>query len=447
MALSDAIDLRARVNASTSGRVAVRLAAAVDAERAVAPAVAVFDRDGAVVVDSPEAIGVVAGEVIDHSSHVALPPLVNAHAHLDLTGIDPIPHDGTVADWAGQVRARRATTPEAIAAAVREGVRRSVAGGTGFIGDIAGGFGIAALEALRDVAPSAGLQGIGYVEVFGIGKSSSRGVEFLRGLRARIVDERGGIRLGVSPHAPYSCDDAVYAAAAELGLPIATHLAETLDEDRFVRDGSGPFADLLKSVDAWTPDLKGWGRGPVERVQPLLQGRGAALVHLNYLDETGVQLLAREIGVARPNVPVYCPRASAFFRHPVPGHASHRYRELLATGLPVALGTDSALVIGDAPTISVLDEMRFLWRRDQINPGHLVAMATAHGARALGMDVSRVRLPAVGAPGSKCMLLVPCDVAPSTGTTGSPGDRATKAIRSALSGQQPSHWLWRPGTG
>lgn len=442
MTLSDGMDLRARVNASPSGRVAVRLAAAVDAVRAIAPAVAVFDREGPVAVDTPEAIGAMPGEVIDLSTHVALPPLVNAHAHLDLTGIDPIPFDGTFANWAGQVRARRATTPEAVTAAVREGVRRSVEGGTGFIGDIAGGFGIAALEALRGAAAETGLQGVGYVEVFGIGTSSARGVEFLRGLPAQVADERGGIRLGVSPHAPYSCDDAVYAAAAELGLPVATHLAETLDEVRFVRDGSGPFADLLRSVGAWTPDLRGWDRGPVERVQPLLQGRGAALVHLNYLDDAGLELLSREVGAAGCSVPVYCPRASEFFRHPVPGHPPHRYREMLTAGLPVALGTDSALVIGDAPTISVLDEMRFLWRRDGIDPMHLVAMATVHGARALGIDPVLVRLPRAGVPGSRRMLLLETGAMSGLSAPIRPGERASVALRNGLSGGRMCNWLW-----
>jgi cytosine/adenosine deaminase-related metal-dependent hydrolase len=443
MALPDGVDLRARVNASPTGRVAVRLAAAVDAERAIAPAVAVFDREGPVVVDAPEAIGAMPGEVIDLSSHVALPPLVNAHAHLDLTGIDPIPFDGTFANGAGQVRARRATTPEAITAAVREGVRRSVAGGTGFIGDIAGGFGVAALKALRDAAAAAGLQGVGYVEVFGIGTSSARGVEFLRGIRAQIASERGGIRLGVSPHAPYSCDDAVYAAAAELGLPVATHLAETLDEDRFVRDGSGPFADLLKSVGAWTPDLRGWGRGPVERVQPLLKGRGAALVHLNYLDDAGLELLSREVGAAGCSVPVYCPRASEFFRHPVPGHPPHRYREMLTAGLPVALGTDSALVIGDSPTISVLDEMRFLWRRDGTDPMHLVAMATVHGARALGIDPALVRCPKAGARAARGVLVIHTSGKASAEVAGSAQARATGALRGALVDERPCVWIWR----
>ncbi len=418
--------------AARSGRTVVRLGAAVDAERMLAPAVAVMDAGVLVAVDTPEAIGRIDAPAVDRSGHVALPPLVNAHAHLDLTSVGPVPFDGTFAHWAAQVRERRASKPQEIEASVQEGVRRSAAGGTGFIGDIAGNFGLTALEALRAAAPAAGIEGVSFVEAFGIGNASARGVEFLRGLAERVPAELGGIRLGASPHAPYSCDDAVYRAAAELGIPVATHLSETLDEVRFVRDGSGPFEGLLQSVGAWTPELRGWACDPVARVLPLVRGRGALLVHLNYLTDAAVDMLAVEGRGDRPPVAVYCPRASAFFRHPAEGHAPHRYRELLAAGVPVALGTDSAIVLGDGPAISVLDEMRLLHRRDGTHPRLLVAMATVHGAQALGVARHRVLLPRAGAAGARNAIVVPAGPA-----DGPPGEW----LRRALDSDRPCEWL------
>lgn len=425
---------RALVRSSPSGRAVVRLAAAVDAARTIAPAVAVLGHQGTIAVDTPAAIGAVPGPVLELPRHVAMPPLVNAHAHLDLTGVGEVPFNGVFADWAGQVRSRRAQTPEAVAAAVHEGVRRSVAGGTGFIGDIAGNFGLPALEALRAAAPGLGLEGVSYVEVFGIGAASDRGLAFLRGLRDRTAADGGGIRLGVSPHATYSCDDAVYAAAAALGLPVATHLAETLDELRFVQDGSGPFAELLKAVGAWTPELRGWQAHPVERIQPIVRGTGAALVHLNYLDDASLALLAAQAPGDRPSVVVYCPRASAYFRHPAAGHPPHRYRELLAAGVPVALGTDSAAVLGDAPTISVLDEVRLLHGRDRTDPMQLLAMATVHGAQALGVDRARVLLPTATRREATGMIAVPA------GRRG--GGSARELLGAAFEGAASAQWLW-----
>ena len=396
MASAAEIDLKSLVTRSPSGRVAVRLAAAIDATREVAPAVAVSDRDGLVAVESPPSIGASSDPIVDLSSYVALPPLVNAHAHLDLTAVGSLPFNGNFADWIDAVRLRRGTDEGQLAASVREGVRRSVLGGTGFIGDIAGAYGLAAVQALRDAAAAEGMEGVSYVEVFGIGRSSERGLTQLRELRDRVALEGNGIRLGVSPHAPYSCDDPVYAAAAALGLPIATHLSEAIEELQFVRDGTGPFVDFLKSFGIWTPELRGWGQRPVERVHPMLRSQGAALVHMNYLSDADMTRLVAEADCDRRSVVVYCPRASEYFRHPNPGHAPHRYRELLAAGVPVALGTDSAIVLGDAPTISVLDEMRLLWRRDGADPTQLLAMATVHGARALGLPPERVRLPVGG---------------------------------------------------
>jgi imidazolonepropionase-like amidohydrolase len=164
---------------------------------------------------------------------------------------------------------------------------------------------------------------------------------------------------------------------------------------------------------------------------------------LNYLDDAGLELLSREVGAAGCSVPVYCPRASEFFRHPVPGHPPHRYREMLTAGLPVALGTDSALVIGDSPTISVLDEMRFLWRRDGTDPMHLVAMATVHGARALGIDPALVRCPKAGARAARGVLVIHTGGKASAEVAGSAQARAMPILRSLLAGEQACSWLWR----
>jgi len=384
----------------------VHLAAAADANRMIAPAVAVFDRSGPVAVDAPESIGGLDAPVLDLASHVAIPPLVNAHAHLDLTAVGSLPFNGNFADWIDAVRLRRGAEAAQLAASVREGVRRSVEGGTGFIGDIAGAYGLGAVQALRDAASVEGIEGISYVEVFGIGRSSERGEAQLRELRERVELDASGIRLGVSPHAPYSCDDAIYAAAAALDLPLATHLSEATEELRFVQDGTGPFVDFLKSFGIWTPELRGWGQRPMQRVHPLLRGRGAALVHMNYIDDADMARLVAEADCDRRSVVVYCPRASEYFRHPNPGHVPHRYRELLAAGVPVALGTDSAIVLGDAPTISVLDEMRLLSRRDGVSPMQLLAMATVHGARALGVSQDCVKLPTASRRGASRLLLL-----------------------------------------
>jgi cytosine/adenosine deaminase-related metal-dependent hydrolase len=74
---------------------------------------------------------------------------------------------------------------------------------------------------------------------------------------------------------------------------------------------------------------------------------------------------------------VYCPRTHAFF-----GHPPHGFRDLLARGVRVALGTDS---LASNPDLDLLAEARFLHRLYPDVPGaQLLHMATLAGALALG---------------------------------------------------------------
>ena len=83
----------------------------------------------------------------------------------------------------------------------------------------------------------------------------------------------------------------------------------------------------------------------------------------------------------------YCPRSSHYFRN----HESfgpHRYRDMLAAGINVCLGTDSIVNLppDESDRLSTLDETRFLCRRDGTDPLTLLRMATVNGARALDLD-------------------------------------------------------------
>jgi len=70
---------------------------------------------------------------------------------------------------------------------------------------------------------------------------------------------------------------------------------------------------------------------------------------------------------------------------------------MFAAGVIVALGTDSIVNLppsaGWLPVeqqggqgMSILEEMRFLRRRDRVDPASLLRMGTIHGAVALGLD-------------------------------------------------------------
>lgn len=415
-------------------------AAAADADRVVAPAVVLLDAAGAVeAIGRPESIGATEGRECHRlPGRVVLPGLVNAHAHLDLTALGPRPFEpgSGFAAWAGMIRRDRPVDPAAIAESVRQGLEASRRGGTAILGDIAGNRGLPAFEAMR----AAGVRGVSYLEVFGIGKAEPGGCEFVEAL-SEHVDPVSPTRLGVSPHASYSCGDRLYERAASLGLPLATHLSETLEELEFSRRGSGSLADLLRTVGVWTESLDGWDCSPIARLLPTLARCGAAIAHGNYLEDRDLDLLAEcQEKAARPLGLVYCPRASAYFGHPAAPHPPHRYRELLARSVPVALGTDSLVCLDTPDRLSVLDEMRLLHRRDRTDARVLLAMATVHGAALLGEPRSSVVL----SPGARPEGLLSVEVSDSARPAIDDGEAWLAA---AIEAETPPQWIVSPSWG
>lgn len=322
---------------------------------------------------------------LELEGRIVAPALANAHTHLDLTHVGPRPPEpGGFAGWIAMIRRQRLAEPRAIAASVRDGVAMLRAGGTLAVGDIAAGLCPEPALALH----RAGVCGVSYLEFFGLGQRGPAAADAAADL-ARRSEVGGAVRLGVQPHAPYSVSIEGYRRAAALGLPLATHLAESVAERQLIRGERGPIASMLADLGLWDEAVAssfGRARSPVAHVaDALADAKGPAMaVHCNDLDEEDIASLARaQVAVA------YCPRASAYFRAEE-DFGPHRYRELLGAGVPVALGTDSVVNLPAASVASrglcVLEEARLLLDRDATPVPVLLEMLYEHTPAALGLD-------------------------------------------------------------
>ncbi len=94
--------------------------------------------------------------------------------------------------------------------------------------------------AAAEAAAETGLAAVVFLEVFGATPDAETALPRFEELRERIAPALSDrVRLGISPHAPYTCSVELYAACAALGLPVQTHLAESPAERRVARRGHG----------------------------------------------------------------------------------------------------------------------------------------------------------------------------------------------------------------
>jgi cytosine/adenosine deaminase-related metal-dependent hydrolase len=319
-----------------------------------------------------EAVGPAAelgdGERFDGAAIV--PAFVNAHSHLEYAVYVGFGDGLAFGPWLEtHIRRKQRIGLAEMEAIARLGAAQCLASGIGTVGDAS--FSGAAATACAEL----GLRGIVFLEVFG------RGTEDIAGRFETARDRLDGtlpgeLRLGISPHAPYTCSTELYAACFELGLPVATHLAETADEGAWLRGEGGDwqqFADLL------APPLGTTGIRSLA-ANGLLDERvlGAHCVHVD--DEEIALLAEHDVAVA------HCPRSNGYL-----GCGVAPLRALLDAGVRVGIGTDSP---ASTPSFDMFDELRAAvvgarareQRPDALTAAEALELATLGGARALGLE-------------------------------------------------------------
>jgi len=312
---------------------------------------------------------------IDLGDVVLLPGLVNAHTHLEFSGLArPLGTAGmSFAAWVREVIAYRRTSEFDPQAATAAGLRESARFGVTTLGDIAS----ARPEAVFEQPPT-DVSVTSFVEVLGL--SEARSPDQLARIDAFLAQpEEPFVHRAVSPHAPYSMRlalvEAAVARCVERRVPVAMHLAESREELELLRDGCGPFADLLRELGAWDPTAIPAGTTVLDYLRLLSRAERSLVVHGNYLTPHEIEFLVANAD--RMSV-IYCPRTHTYF-----AHDEHPLPQLLAAGANVALGTDGRCT---NPDLDLLAEMRTVARTfPELPPERILQLGTLDGARALGL--------------------------------------------------------------
>ncbi len=311
-----------------------------------------------------------------------LPGLVNAHTHVELSwmGAAP-PPGGDYMAWLRDLVVRRSAVNPAVArSAAKEAVRLLEERGTVAVGDVGNETWIGGL--LARSSP----RGIVFHEIYGFRSPDAERLLDDAAARLDAIEQEpemkaaaSRLRVVLTPHAAHTLSPALLKALAGRATaaqePLSIHVAESEAESDLLQHGAGPMAEFLKERDLWDAAWRPPGHSPVEYLDRLgvLSPRTLAVhcIHLSHQDLSKLQ--------ARGSTVVTCPRSNARLnvgKAPVP--------KLLASGIPVALGTDS---LASATDLDLFAEMAALSdEHPGLAPATVLRMATLNGARALGLE-------------------------------------------------------------
>jgi 5-methylthioadenosine/S-adenosylhomocysteine deaminase len=339
------------------------------AHRVLGPGAVAVDGTDIVGVDAPEAIAAqfTARNTIDTKGKIVLPGLINTHGHAPMVLYRGLADDLALMDWLTKYifpAEARTVSPEMVIIGTRLAALEMIQSGTTTFTDM-----YYFEEEIAKTTKAAGLRAVLGETIIKFpspdAKTPSDGLAraetFIKAFQNDPL-----IIPAVAPHSAYTLDRTVLVACRDLALkyqaPLITHLAETDDEVRIIREQSGLTpAGYLESIGFWSPRT--------------------IAAHGVWVNDDDVAILAkRGIGVAHnPESNMKLASGTA----PVPKY--------LAAGIALGLGTDGAASNNDLDMFEAMRQAAFLHKLQSHDPRMVPApvaleMATMGGARVLGLE-------------------------------------------------------------
>ena len=359
-------------------------------------------KDGVIIVDGNvvKAMGIKrelssfpCDKTIDCSNKILMPGFINAHIHLELTGLRGRIKKGLpFVEWAREiVSIRRNITENEIATDIKDGLDELISSGVTAVGDFSQ-TGITA-----KILNEKGLRGTVFIE-FSRSFRPDMKDEIMQRLRKvaagfslreyaiTVTQPKGcdyqnldNIRFGVAPHAPYSVSRELlqdsYRFAQKKRFPFAIHISEMTEEIDFIKNGSGAMRDLLIEFGVWNDSWIPPQTTPVKYLNSLGVLKKATGIHLNIVTEGDINIL-KENNVSV----VYCAGSNKWFGR----NWKYPLKEFLNRGINVAIGTDS---LSSNEKLNIFYEMRVIKENfPDLENDIILKMATINGAKAIGFE-------------------------------------------------------------
>lgn len=308
-----------------------------------------------------------AEQYLELNDHVLMPGLINAHTHTPMNLFRGLADDLQLMDWLQNHiwPAEQAIIDDnSVATGTRLAIAEMLRGGTTCFND-----NYFFHDTIAQTAAQEGMRAcVGFLVINVPTQWADNEAGYFKRAMTTLENTKKHplITWSLCPHAPYTVTDAGLKRVKELSdqykIPIHMHMHETKTE-----------------IDQ---SMNEYGVRPLERVHKL------GLLSPRFINIHMTQLTADEIKLVKETGAhvVHCPESNLKLAS---GFAP--IAKLLQAGVNVAVGTDSAASNNDLDLFSEIRTASFTAKAIGADPTHLpaaqaLAMATIHGAKAIGLE-------------------------------------------------------------